>query len=152
MTPMIIPENLFYTEEHEWLNVLEDGVAIIGITDFAQQQLGDLVFVELPEVGDHIIAGDEFGSVESVKASSELYSPVSGEVLEVNTELANSPENVNSSPYSEGWLVRVRMEDNTELHGLMDAEAYGFHIQRASQDEEDPLEMDDEGLLQGDKD
>ena len=139
----MIPDNYLFTEEHEWLRVLDDGTAIIGISDFAQEKLGEVVYVELPEVGQSITAGDEFGSIESVKASSELYSPVSGEVIAVNKNLAESPEQVNRSPYDEGWLIKVKMEDNTEIHGLMDSEAYSFHIKRDGTEDEETFEDDD---------
>jgi glycine cleavage system H protein len=114
-------KDLLYTNTHEWVRV-EDEIAVIGITDFAQEQLGDITFVELPAVGDLVEAGREMGSVESVKAASELYSPVSGEVIEVNDELEGSPEKVNSDPYGEGWLIRVRLSD--EPSGLLSPEEY----------------------------
>lgn len=140
----MIPDNLLFTEEHEWLRLLDDGTAYIGISDFAQEQLGEVVFVELPEVGEKVVAGDEFGSIESVKASSEMYCPVSGEVLEVNDGLADSPENVNQSPYDDGWMIKVKLEDLSETHGLMDPEAYGYHIQRSDVDEDVLDDLDDE--------
>lgn len=140
----MIPDNLLFTEEHEWLRLLDDGTALIGITDFAQEQLGEVVFVELPSVGERVVAGDEFGSLESVKASSEMYCPVSGEVLEVNDALAESPEFVNQSPYDDGWMLKVRLEDLSETHGLMDSEAYGYHIQRSDRTEDVLDDLDDE--------
>lgn len=105
---MSIPENLSYTKEHEWLSVA-DGVATVGITAFAAESLGDIVFVQLPAAGTQVTAGEVFGEVESTKSVSELYSPVSGEVTEVNATTADSPEIVNSDPYTEGWLVKVRL-------------------------------------------
>ena len=114
-------KDLLYTNTHEWVRV-EDEIAVIGITDFAQEQLGDITFVELPAVGDTVEAGREMGSVESVKAASELYSPVSGEVIEVNDELEAAPEKVNADPFGEGWLIRVRLTE--EPVGLLSPEAY----------------------------
>lgn len=120
---MEIPDHLKYTEEHEWVAVNGD-VVVIGITDFAQKQLGDVVFVELPEVGDALESGKPFGVVESVKAVSDVYLPVSGEVLEVNSALPDQPELLNASPYENGWMVRIKLSDPAELDGLMDAAAY----------------------------
>ncbi|TFD95893.1 MULTISPECIES: glycine cleavage system protein GcvH [Jeotgalibacillus] len=120
---MSSPKELRYSEEHEWVKV-EDGKATIGITKFAQSELGDIVFVELPEVGDELKADEPFGSVESVKTVSELYAPVSGKVVEVNEDLNDSPEYVNESPYEKAWMVVVEMSDESELDELMDAEAY----------------------------
>lgn len=117
---MSIPENLSYTKEHEWLSVA-DGVATVGITGFAAESLGDIVFVQLPAVGDAITAGQECGEIESTKSVSELFAPVSGEVVEVNESTADSPELVNSDPYGDGWLFRVRVETLPEL---LDAQAY----------------------------
>lgn len=120
---MNLPKELKYSEEHEWVRV--DGNKVyIGITDFAQSELGDIVFVELPEVGDEVEQDQSFGSVESVKTVSELYSPVSGKVLEVNSELEDSPELVNSSPYDKAWMLVVEMSDTSELDKLMSAEQY----------------------------
>lgn len=120
---MATPNNLKYSEDHEWVKVDGDTVTI-GITEFAQSELGDIVFVELPEEGDEVAKGDDFGSVESVKTVSELYAPVSGEVLEVNEELEDSPELVNESPYEEAWMLKVKLRDASELDELMDAAAY----------------------------
>ncbi|GAB6935231.1 MAG: glycine cleavage system protein GcvH [Bacillota bacterium] len=120
---MEFPKNLKYSEEHEWVRV-EGNRAIIGITDYAQSELGDIVFVELPEVGAEVKQNEPFGSVESVKTVSELYAPVSGKVVEVNGELDGSPELVNQSPYDKGWMIVVEMSDPSELDNLMDAEAY----------------------------
>jgi glycine cleavage system H protein len=108
-----IPKDLLYTRSHEWARI-EDGEALVGITDYAQEQLGDLTFVELPDPGQRIAAGDEMGSVESVKAASEIYSPVTGKVLAVNRELDASPEKVNEDPYGEGWMVRIKVESEPE--------------------------------------
>ncbi|HLV00432.1 MAG TPA: glycine cleavage system protein GcvH [Acidobacteriota bacterium] len=120
---MNVPDDLFYTEDHEWVMV-EGDTATIGITDYAQEELGDVVFVELPEVGDAFTAKDSFGSVESVKAVSEIYAPVSGEVVEVNESLTDAPETVNEDPYGEGWMIRLKLENSAELDNLMSADDY----------------------------
>ncbi len=120
---MNVPSDLKYSEEHEWARV-EGGKVTIGITDFAQSELGDIVFVELPEVGDRIELGDPFGSVESVKTVSELYAPVSGKVTAVNEQLTDAPEKVNASPYGEGWMIVVELEDSSELEQLWSADKY----------------------------
>ncbi len=114
-------KDLLYTKTHEWVRV-EDDIAVVGITDFAQEQLGDITYVELPQVGDTVEAGQEMGSIESVKAASELYSPVSGEVAEVNAELEAAPEKVNADPFGEGWLIKVRL--SAEPAGLLSPEEY----------------------------
>lgn len=118
----MIPEELKYTKSHEWVRV-EIGTVTVGITHFAQEQLGDLTFVELPAVGDHFEAGQEMGTVESVKAASEIYAPVTGEVVEVNESLEDAPEKVNEEPYGNGWMVRFKIEEEPE--GLLSAEEYG---------------------------
>ncbi|EHT1784514.1 glycine cleavage system protein GcvH [Staphylococcus pseudintermedius] len=120
---MAVPSGLKYSKEHEWVKV-EGNTAIIGITDFAQSELGDIVFVELPEVEDELTEGETFGSVESVKTVSELYSPVSGKVVAVNENLENAPEAVNESPYEEAWMVKVELKDESELDALLDAAGY----------------------------
>ncbi|WLR55701.1 glycine cleavage system protein GcvH [Mesobacillus subterraneus] len=120
---MNAPKELRYSEEHEWVKVEGEKVRI-GITDFAQSELGDIVFVELPEVGDKITVDQPFGSVESVKTVSELYAPVSGKVVEINEELNDSPEFVNESPYEKAWMVTVELSDNSEVEKLMTAEQY----------------------------
>lgn len=117
----MIPSDRMYTKSHEWAKI-EGDVAIVGISHFAQEQLGDLTFVDLPRVGDQVSAGAEMGSVESVKAASELYSPVTGEVLEVNGELASAPEKVNQDPYGAGWMLKVKLTAAPE--GLLDSAAY----------------------------
>lgn len=119
-----LPEELKYTKTHEWGLKEDDDVVIIGITDHAQQLLGDMVFVELPDVGDVVSMGDELGVVESVKAASDFYAPVSGEVIEVNSELAHAPSLVNSDPYGDGWLVKIRMSESEEYDELISAEEY----------------------------
>ncbi|MDC4430842.1 glycine cleavage system protein GcvH, partial [Acinetobacter baumannii] len=118
-----VPSGLKYSKEHEWVKV-EGNTAIIGITDFAQSELGDIVFVELPEVEDELTEGETFGSVESVKTVSELYSPVSGKVVAVNENLEDAPEAVNESPYEEAWMVKVELKDESELDALLDAAGY----------------------------
>ena len=125
---MSIPKELRYSEEHEWVK-LEDGKVRIGITHFAQSELGDIVFVELPQVGDDIKTDDPFGSVESVKTVSELYAPVSGKVVEVNADLEDNPEFVNESPYDKAWMVVVELSDASEIDKLMTAEQYEEMIQ-----------------------
>ncbi|AVP36565.1 glycine cleavage system protein GcvH [Staphylococcus felis] len=120
---MAVPNELKYSKEHEWVKV-DGNVALIGITDFAQSELGDIVFVELPEVDDEVSEGETFGSVESVKTVSELYSPVSGKIIEVNEDLEDEPEAVNESPYEKAWMVKVELSDESELDALMDAAAY----------------------------
>lgn len=122
----MIPEDLLYAKSHEWC-LVEGDVATVGITHFAQEQLGDLTFVELPEVGDTFEAGAEMGSVESVKAASEIYAPVSGEIIEVNEELEDAPEKVNEEPYGDGWLVKFKIKGDPE--GLLDASAYAASIE-----------------------
>lgn len=120
---MSTPKELRYSEEHEWVKVEGEKVRI-GITDFAQHELGDIVFVELPEVGDEVTVNEPFGSVESVKTVSELYAPVSGKVVEVNEDLNDSPEYVNESPYEKAWMIVVELSNNSELDELMTAEQY----------------------------
>jgi glycine cleavage system H protein len=116
------PDSLKYTKDHEWIS-LADGVGKVGITDFAQQQLGDVVYVELPEVGATVTQGQSFGTIESVKAVSELFAPVSGEVVEVNGALKDTPELVNTAPH-DAWMVAIRLSDASEAGGLLDAAAY----------------------------
>lgn len=130
---MSVPQDLRYTKEHEWVRV-DDAFGVIGITDHAQDQLGDVVFVELPEEGDHLAQFEKFGEVESVKAVSDLFSPISGEVTEINSRLETEPELVNSSPYSEGWLVKVRIENMAEMEKLMSAADYDKFVQEEMHD------------------
>jgi glycine cleavage system H protein len=120
----VIPDELRYTEAHEWVRDGADGVLRVGITDYAQAQLGDVVFVDLPAVGDTVTAGAPCGEVESTKSVSEIYAPVSGEVTDVNGALDGSPELVNAGPYDDGWMFEVRPADGTSLDDLLDAEAY----------------------------
>ena len=120
---MNFPTNLKYSKEHEWVRV-EGNKAYIGISDFAQSELGDIVFVELPSVGDEVSQNDSFGSVESVKTVSELYAPVSGKVVEVNSQLEDSPELVNSSAYDQAWMIAVEMTDPSQVDSLLSQDAY----------------------------
>jgi glycine cleavage system H protein len=120
---MEIPKDLRYSREHEWVAV-EEGIATIGITDYAQEQLGDVVYVELPEVGAQVMKDEPFGVVESVKAVSDVFAPVSGTVVEVNGPLADSPETVNEDPYGDAWMIRVEMSDPGELDELLTAAEY----------------------------
>ena len=121
------PPELLYTKDHEWVRV-DESIGTIGITDYAQQQLGDIVFVELPKPGDHVTAKEVFGTVESVKAVSEVYSPVTGEVVAVNSKLQDAPEKINADPHGDGWLVRVRLADHREIEALMTAEQYQAYL------------------------
>jgi glycine cleavage system H protein len=124
---MAYPKEFRYTKEHEWISAKGD-TATIGITDYAQHELGDVVFVELPAAGSKVTAGKTFGTVESVKAVSEIYAPVSGEVVEANTELHNKPETINSDPHGAGWLIKVKLANPVEVNSLMDAAAYEAYI------------------------
>ena len=138
---MEFPEGLKYSKEHEWV-LVEGQTATIGITEFAQEELGDIVFVELPEVGEKVVKDDPFGAVESVKAVSDVYAPVSGAVLEVNDVLPDNPETINDDPYGDGWLIRVELSDADDLKDLMDADEYTEYV--AQQKEEDDDEEDEE--------
>ncbi len=124
---MEFPEDLKYTKEHEWIRV-EGTDATIGISDYAQESLGDVVFLELPEVGNEFGAGEAFGVVESVKAVSDLYSPLSGKIAEVNNDIVDTPEVMNSEPYGVGWLIKLTMSDPSELKNLMDVKAYESYV------------------------
>jgi glycine cleavage system H protein len=124
-----VPANLKYTNSHEWIRDEGDGIVTIGITDHAQELLGDLVFVELPEVGASAETGSEIAVVESVKAASDVYSPLDGEVIEVNESLADAPEQVNDSAYEDGWLFKLKLADASALDALMNAEAYTAHAE-----------------------
>ena len=121
---MNIPQNLKYTREHEWIRI-EGDVAYVGITDYAQEQLGDIVFVDIPTVGETLAAGDTFGTIEVVKTISDLFLPVAGEVLEQNEALEENPELVNNDPYGEGWIIKIKPANAADAEGLLDAEAYG---------------------------
>lgn len=124
----MIPDNLKYNESHEWVKP-EDDIATIGITDYAQSEIQDIVYVELPEVGTPLTHKTEFGVIESVKAAFDLYAPVSGEVIAVNESLLDAPEQVNESPYDDGWFLKIKMTDPNELDNLLDAEGYQAHIE-----------------------
>ncbi|MCI0454835.1 MAG: glycine cleavage system protein GcvH [Candidatus Dadabacteria bacterium] len=127
-----IPEVLKYTKEHEWVKV-EDDLVIIGITDYAQDALGEIVYIELPSEGDEVTKGEPFGAVESTKSVSDLFAPISGEVVEVNEALLDSPEAINEDPYGEGWMVKVKPYDLGEIEELMDNEDYGDFIEKQSE-------------------
>ena len=120
---LILPDDMRYAQDHEWVKTEGDGVRV-GISDYAQDQLGDIVYVELPEVGASLAKGEEFGTVESVKAVSELFMPIGGEVLAVNTALEDAPENVNNSPYDQGWMIEIKPSDPGEMDTLMTKDAY----------------------------
>ena len=119
-----LPQGLSYVESHEWIRNEGDGIVTIGVTDFAQEQLGDVVFVELSDVGAELVSADEFGVIESVKAASDLFAPVSGEVIAINELLADDPELVNTDPYGDAWLLQIRLSHPEELEHLLDADAY----------------------------
>ena len=123
-----VPESLKYSRDHEWVRQ-SDAVVVVGLTDFAQRQLGDIVFVQLPEAGQRVEAGDEFGSVESVKAVSEVYAPVTGQVIEVNQGMNDDPEKINTDPYGDGWLIKIQMADAAQATGLLTAAEYTAYTQ-----------------------
>ncbi len=123
-----IPADLKYMSSHEWIRIEEDGIATIGITEHAQEALGDLVYIELPEVGTELNQGDEAGVVESVKAASDIYAPASGEVIEVNEVLEDAPEKVNDEPYGEGWIYKLKLSDRSELDNLLSADDYSAKL------------------------
>lgn len=127
ISELLFPDDVLYAEDHEWTRI-ENGTVTIGIDDYAQDQLGDIVFVELPRPGDTFDRGEEFGTVESVKAVSELYMPVGGEIVAVNAGVEESPELINQSPYGDGWLIKVRLDDEVEVELLMEKEAYINHL------------------------
>lgn len=126
------PKDLKFTKSHEWVRQETDGTVTVGITDHAQELLGDLVFVEVPEAGSAVEAGSACATVESVKAASDVYAPLSGEVTEANEDLADSPEKVNESPFDEGWLFRMKPSDAGQLDALMDPDAYTAHVEAES--------------------
>ena len=121
---MEFPVNLKYTKDHEWIRI-EDGTGVVGITDYAQGELGDVVFVELPAVGTKLQQGKQFGTIEAVKTVSDIYAPVSGEIVEINAALKDSPEIVNKEPYNGGWMVKIKIENKSELNALLDAQNTG---------------------------
>jgi glycine cleavage system H protein len=145
---MKFPKKLKYTREHEWV-LVEGSEATVGITDYAQHELGEVVYVELPKVGDTVTKDEEFGTVESVKAASPIYAPVSGDVLEVNNDLSERPETLNDDPYGDAWLIRIEMSDAAELEDLMSADEYKDYI--AEEAEEEGADEDEE-LEEGDED
>lgn len=128
---MNFPDNLLYTESHEWAKV-NGNTATAGITDYAQHELGDIVYIELPEVGRKLKKGDVFSTVESVKAVSDLYSPLSGTVIETNQELTQHPENINKYPYGSGWIIKIKLEDINETQKLMNAKDYELFVKQES--------------------
>jgi len=128
-----VPQDLKYSREHEWVRQ-SDAVVVVGLTDYAQRQLGEIVFVELPKVGRRLEAGDEFGTVESVKAVSEVYAPVTGQVIEVNEDINADSENINIDPYGDGWLIKIRMADAKQATGLLTAAEYTAYIQEETAD------------------
>ena len=130
---MEFPEDLKYTREHEWVSV-DGNVATVGITDHAQQQLGDVVFVELPAIGDRVEKSDAFGVVESTKAVSDVYAPVSGEIAEVNDDLPDNPELLNEDPYGDGWMVKITLSDRADLDDLMSADEYRRFVEEATEE------------------
>ena len=130
---MNIPQGIFYTKEHEWVKV-EDQIAIVGITEYAQEQLGDITFVELPEIGKSVKQFSELCSIESVKAASDVYAPLSGKVAEVNKELETSPELINSSSFQQGWIAKLEISDLNEKNNLMDSAAYHAFLEKVTND------------------
>ena len=123
MNELDVPDDLYYTEDHEWVRMKGENVTI-GVSDYAQDQLGDIVFVEMPNSGDQFKKGDEFGTVESVKAVAELYMPIGGEVIQTNQALEDAPELLNQSPYADGWLIEIKPEDVSQLETILDKHAY----------------------------
>ncbi len=127
-----VPNELKYVASHEWIREEGEGVVVVGITDHAQDLLGDVVFVELPDIGAELSAGDDAGVVESVKAASDIYAPLSGEIIAVNEDLEDAPEMVNSDPYGDGWFFKIKLSDAAELDDLLDAEGYAAHCESES--------------------
>jgi len=141
---MEFPDGLKYSKEHEWV-LVEDKVAIIGITEFAQHELGDVVYVELPEIGEKVVKDDPFGAVESVKAVSDVFAPVSGAVVEVNDVLPENPETINDDPYGDGWMIKVEMTDMDDLKDLMNAEEYAEYIEQQKEEDEEDEDENENG-------
>lgn len=149
---MKYPKKLKYTREHEWV-LVEGSEATVGVTDYAQHELGEVVYVELPKIGDTVTKDEEFGTVESVKAASPIYAPVSGDVLEVNADLAERPETVNDDPYGDAWLIRIEMSDPAELDDLMTADEYrDFIAEEAEESGDSDEDEEDEDLADDDED
>jgi len=117
------PKNLMYTSEHEWVK-LDDNIATIGITDFAQSELGDIIFLEFPNIDEHFSSGDVFGTIEAVKTVSDMYMPLTGKIIDINEDLNDSPEKVNDDPYENGWMVKIQIEDNIDKSELLDSQSY----------------------------
>lgn len=144
---MKVPENLKYTREHEWARI-RGKVATVGITDYAQDQLGDVVYVELPDVADEVAKDEQFGTIESVKTVSDLFSPLSGEVIKVNEQLEDRPELVNEDPYGDGWMIQIQISDPHEIDELMSAEEYEAYLEEEAgaieDDDDDDIDEDDE--------
>jgi len=140
---MEFPEELKYSKEHEWV-LIEGRIAIVGITDYAQKELGDIVYVELPEIGEKVVKDDPFAAVESVKAVSDVYAPVSGAVVEVNDALPETPETINEDPYGDGWMIKVEISDMDDLKDLMTAEEYAEYVDKEKEDEGEEEDDDDE--------
>lgn len=140
---MEIPEGLRYSKEHEWV-LVEGNIATVGITEYAQEELGDIVYVELPEIGEKVVKDDPFGAVESVKAVSDVYAPVSGTVLEVNDSLPDSPETINDDAYGDGWMIRIEMTDMDDLKDLMTADEYAEYVEQQKGEEEDEEDEESE--------
>jgi glycine cleavage system H protein len=139
---MEFPEELKYSKEHEWV-LVENRIATVGITDYAQKELGDIVYVELPEVGEKVVKDDPFAAVESVKAVSDVYAPISGAVVEINDTLPENPETINEDPYGDGWMIKIEISDMDELKDLMTADEYAEYVEK-EQEEEGEEEEDDE--------
>ncbi|HEY5599915.1 MAG TPA: glycine cleavage system protein GcvH [Candidatus Manganitrophaceae bacterium] len=140
---MEFPEELRYSKEHEWV-LIEGRIAIVGITDYAQKELGDIVYVELPEIGEKMVKDDPFAAVESVKAVSDVYAPVSGAVVEVNDALPETPETINEDPYGDGWMIKVEISDMDDLKDLMTAEEYAEYVDKEKEDKGEEEEDDEE--------
>lgn len=138
---MEVPEGLKYSKEHEWV-LVEDQIVTVGITEYAQEELGDVVYVELPKVGEKMVKDDPFGAVESVKAVSDLYAPISGAVLEVNDSLPDSPEMINEDPYGDGWMIKVEMSGEEDLSDLMSAEEYAEYVNQQKESDEEEEEKE----------
>lgn len=141
---MEFPDGLKYSKEHEWV-LVEGKTATIGITEYAQEELGDIVYVELPDVGEKVVKDDPFGAVESVKAVSDVYAPVGGTVLEVNDTLPDSPETINEDPYGDGWMIKVEMSDMDDLKDLMSADEYAEYVEQQKEEEEEEEDEEEEG-------
>ena len=135
-----VPKDRYYTKEHEWCLVEEDGKARIGITDYAQQELGDIVYVELPQLNEEVEQNDTIANIESVKSVASVYSPVSGKIVDVNGELENSPELINEYPYEDGWICVIEMGDSSEVEDLMSAEEYAQYLKELVEEGEEPPE------------